>query len=259
MSALDATYKAYTVELGPLLDERLAVLILGLLFYGYCIHKTKEAFLPHIMLISGFALLAITSNRMFLDYNIVYCPCMAYILGKIEKDKYLDTTNDKVNNIVWYSCIGAGTIGFMLVAQLVIKPLWNLTYETLTEPVDYILETDSREDIRIFNTSNDLGSYALMNGIHPYMDCRCEVYDARINGKYDVFQEYMDTLQSIEDKASAQTAFEFYQNKYGFDYYVISKLEDSENYVFYTCLLDVLEENGDKCLETDGFIVYKIM
>lgn len=90
--------------------------------------------------------------------------------------------------------------------------------DTLTRNVEDI------DSLKIY-TDADVGSYLIVSNGHPYIDCRAEVYDIKLNGSNDVLNEYHNLLLGYYEgkPINDENVVHQFQDKYDFDYYVLSK------------------------------------
>lgn len=103
---------------------------------------------------------------------------------------------------------------------------------TPTAAVEYLeqIEPDN-SSLRIYTGFNN-GAYLEWNGYQVYLDARPELYMSKINGKADIYTEYLTVSRVDAD-------FEAFLRKYCFDYLVC---ENTENLATYLSCSEEYEE-----------------
>ena len=193
--------------------------------------KYKSIQLRCVYMFVGGLLLAGMANRLFFFSMLLYVIVIGNALGKGITDEVKDQLNKKTSNIVtiitntsviiacivWVISIGYFTVESNFISQYH-KGKGFYAVDVL---INNISDTD---DVTVFSDV-DVGSYMIVRGLHPYIDCRAEVYDIRVNNEKDILNEYHYLLlgeyngQSLEDASVVQQ----FMDTYNFDYYILIK------------------------------------
>lgn len=113
-------------------------------------------------------------------------------------------------------------------------------HDTVTSPVRAIEYLD--EDCVIYNDFCN-GAYLELNGYKTYIDARPELYMKSINGKADIYQEWVDLLNGKIDIPR-------FIDKYKFNTFIV------ENGTVLDCYLHY-NNNYTEVLKDNGYTVYR--
>lgn len=190
------------------------------IIFSFLIGKRKCP-LRYAFMAYGLILFGLSANRNIYFTEIFAFPVCAYYFRKIDEEKALKKINNRdfailiCFSIFFAACILYHNIDFNNKAAI------EMDKEHSLAAVDYIVE-DGGEGKKIFN-SFDIGSYADYRGLCPYIDTRAEVFFKSVNGKKDIFNEY------IKLKNGKIDCLKFFK-KYDFDY-IIADSNDSFYYL----------------------------
>lgn len=99
-----------------------------------------------------------------------------------------------------------------------------------------------KQDIKLFTDFN-AGAYAEWLGYKTYLDPRAEVFTKKINGKEDILSEF-------EALTNGQVTYMDLQEKYDFDYWLVSKTASYYNYIS-------ADSNYLKVNENEKYVIFK--
>ena len=149
-----------------------------------------------------------------------------------------------LNILLWILVIDVAVIG--LIIANAIQTFTEPQSDTLTKPVlavEYLNSLDREPDEITLFTGMNQGAFMELNGYKVYMDARPELYTGKINGKEDVWDEYIDLIKNKMD-------FEEFTNKYRFTHLIVEKK---------MCYSVYLEYNSDytKILDGNGYALFE--
>ncbi len=263
--ALNGSYRPFIDELLPLSDGRCILLYFSFLLYLALMIMNRKVCIPHLLIVYGFGGMAVMSSRMTVYYFVIVCPCLSAQLGQIDLDLAIGRLYRNINSRILF-CVSSVIISvlYLLVIQVSVR-IYECKIQDYCGVVDYISDnTDSIEEVKIWLSGSYLGSYAILKNLQPYIDCRAEIYDGRLNQKYDVIEEYVQMMNSICESGNAEFAVDYYQGKYDFDYYIVSRPDfgvSTESYIYrtYDALVEELEFVGERYFENEKYVAYKIV
>lgn len=106
---------------------------------------------------------------------------------------------------------------------------------------DYLKD---EKDVKIYSDFN-MGAFLEFNGFNSYIDARPELYSKRINGKEDIYNEFIEL--SLLDNFD----YNGFINKYGFEYLLT---EDGSKLSFYLNY----RKGYEKILTGNGYSLYRV-
>lgn len=118
----------------------------------------------------------------------------------------------------------------------------NHTIYRFKEATDY-LDTLDKDDITLY-TEFDNGQMFELFGYKAYIDARPELYMAKINGKEDIYTEYLDVkLGKIDIRE--------FIDKYKFTHFAVMKNNNMDSYLNYSGKYELISENESYRLYED--------
>ena len=194
-------------------------IVLGL-FFGLltCMFIKKKYSIHQVLLMFGLFYMVLCNFRNVTLFYICVLPFFSM---------YLPFTDDKSKFIPKkiYIVVILGLL--VLIGYNAVDGKYNLVNPN-KKIIDYLNKT-SKKDIRLY-ANNDNGSYYELNGYHPYMDGRVEVFVKANNHQEDIMLEYYNMSSGILD-------VEKFLDKYKFTHLVVYKnetlckyLKNNENY-----------------------------
>lgn len=208
-------------------------------FIGLCIYIMRKKFLADPQLIAlclGAMLLSCTMNRN-IWYVIFAMPPLLEMLSelvKYEKWKKVSVLLLPPGKVAYGFCI----FYMMLFVSAMIffavhKPYSAVVGETDTiytpvSAVEYLKREKSSENVKILSSFNN-GGFFEWHGYKVYIDSRPEIYNARINGKKDVYEEYKEIYAGIADydRIIGEYAFTHVYTDFGSPLYYYLQENDS--------------------------------
>lgn len=216
-------------ELAPFYETKLYVVgMIAMLIFGLVVvWHNKRVLLRSLYWVFGAVLMSVVSGRLMF-YGFIF---MAVAYASDMREYWVRGDYKHPTNHMLYECIY--TTAFTLVVLLLsfdicsdyFKPEHIGTYEGIYDGL-YIIETMNdnldMDGLRLFTTS-EVGSYSTIYGAKPYYDCRAEVYDKALNHQSDVIVEFVDVCHDMADGAFSVEDAKAFQEKYDFDYWILSK------------------------------------
>lgn len=194
-------------------------IVLGL-FFGLltCMFIKKKYSLHQVLLMFGIFYMVLCNFRNVTLFYICVLPFFSMYLPFTDgKSKFIPK---KIYIVVILGLL-------VLIGYNAVDGKYNLVNPN-KKIIDYLNKT-SKKDIRLY-ANNDNGSYYELNGYHPYMDGRVEVFVKANNHQEDIMLEYYNMSSGILD-------VEKFLDKYKFTHLVVYKneilykyLEGNENY-----------------------------
>lgn len=191
---------------------------LGIAFWTY---KNKDSLdWKSLYLALGTWLLAIKNLRSAWMLILGAVPLLVTLIDESVKNSIkIKHTDSNYRILALIYTFGAVVIFGTIVPG--IKP--NFTEDTIISPVkavDYLdsLSDKEKENLVIFNSLVN-GGYLEWRGYKTYIDQRPELYCKEINGKADIYNEYLDVKNGRID-------FQKFLDKYGFNYLIVLNYED---------------------------------
>ncbi len=194
-------------------------IVLGL-FFGLltCMFIKKKYSLHQVLLMFGLFYMALCNFRNVTLFYICVLPFFSMYLP-------FDDGKSKFIPKKLYIVVILGLL--VLIGYNAVDGKYNLVNPN-KKIIDYLNKT-SKKNIRLY-ANNDNGSYYELNGYHPYMDGRVEVFVKANNHQEDIMLEYYNMSSGILD-------VEKFLDKYKFTHLVVDKneilykyLEGNENY-----------------------------
>lgn len=112
--------------------------------------------------------------------------------------------------------------------------------------VEY-LDSHNKEDIVLYTGFNN-GAYMEMNGYKVYMDARPELFQKKINGKEDIYSEYLNVINGLCD-------YEAFFDKYEFTHMIVEDGTVLSGFLrAYDGYREVVIGNGYVLYEYAGYI-----
>ncbi len=194
-------------------------IVLGL-FFGLltCMFIKKKYSLHQVLLMFGIFYMVLCNFRNVTLFYICVLPFFSMYLPFTDgKSKFIPK---KIYIVVILGLL-------VLIGYNAVDGKYNLVNPN-KKIIDYLNKT-SKKDIRLY-ANNDNGSYYELNGYHPYMDGRVEVFVKANNHQEDIMLEYYNMSSGILD-------VEKFLDKYKFTHLVVYKnetlykyLKNNENY-----------------------------
>lgn len=193
--------------------------ILGL-FFGLltCMFIKKKYSLHQVLLMFGLFYMVLCNFRNVTLFYICVLPFFSMYLPFTDgKSKFIPK---KIYVVV--------TLGLLvLIGYNAVDGKYNLVNPN-KKIIDY-LNKNANKDIKLY-ANNDNGSYYELNGYHPYIDGRVEVFVKANNHQEDIMLEYYNMSSGILD-------VEKFLDKYKFTHLIVDKnetlykyLKNNENY-----------------------------
>ena len=253
-TATDKRYRMCVDELNPLTpaDQRFVFLILGLGLFVILWIKLKQIRTEHALLIGGSVIMSIMSKRM-----VMYLFCVIIIISAIlinelpDDDPQIAKLKSKSTTILTI-IINTTVMIFMVVTMIFMQHFIPSDHQTRGYyAIDMIKEHAGDQYTTYFTNIADNGSYGIMLGLHPYIDCRMETYDIKVNKQKDILSEYIDFIgKVVEHKDDPTDVILSMQNKYKFDYWIINKYNNISDLIINT-----LKQNANCVYEDDKFVI----
>lgn len=188
-------------------------IVLGL-FFGLliCMFIKKKYSSHQVLLMLGIFYMVLCNFRNVTLFYICVLPFFSMYLPFTDgKSKFIP----KKIYLVVILCL------LVLIGYNIIDGKYNLINPN-KKIIDY-LDKNSNKDIRLY-ASNDNGSYYELNGYHPYMDGRVEVFVKANNHQEDIMLEYYNMSFEILN-------IEKFLDKYKFTHLVVDKNETLYKYL----------------------------
>lgn len=227
----------------------LTVIILLVTLLLYVCYKTKaKIYLPSMYLFAGSLIMPLLSWRLVF-YSALFIVIAAMMQLSMIADKSL-TLDSYVMPLTLILLIGM--IGFVsFINHYRHESVSQTAYDygtkdpQVNEAIDWLCDNYGK-DLTFITTTAHVGSYGIYKGLHPYTDCRAEVYDNNINHKKDILSEIQalsaDKYNNIRLEDGGLQQFD---ETYDPDYYVLTSYSDAD-----MNLKNALDEVGGKCLYT---------
>ena len=170
-------------------------------------------------------------------------PLLVMLLDEIIKNKVkLKHTNSNYRILALIYTFGAVSIFLIIFPGMTPRN----TVDSQLSPVkavEYLDDlSDSEKENMVLFTGFNNGAYLEWNGYKVYMDARPEIYCKNINGKEDIYDEYLEVLNGEID-------FNEFLNKYQFTHLVVYET------VFQTYL--ECNDNYEIVVDADEYKVFK--
>ncbi len=202
----------------------------GLVFFVYGLWKNKAISLRFLYLALGTFAMAIIAIRNE-SYAILG---LAIASVDIWKDFQYSEDQKKMKQTIFPLIIGCITISCIGLNRLA-NPLKD-TNEAVIDVVNVMSENVTPSDnVRVFTPLN-VGAYAEWMGYTTYIDARTEVFAQSINQTENTFEEYRTFL-------NGKVAIEEMQEKYNFDYYIVSST-DAVQLLFFNSGYTLMYQNN---------------
>lgn len=202
--------------------------IVSAIIIAFYIYKNRENLnWKNIYLALGTYLLAAKHSRNVWFIILGIAPLVALLFKDVIKDtvkvKYKENEY-KMLSIVYTLAI--------VVAFIIINPA--IPYDevdTNSVPVsaaDYLdkLPEDKKDDIILFTGFNN-GAYMEWRGYKVYMDARPELFQEKVNGKEDIYSEYLEVYNGEVD-------YKAFIDKYKFTHIIVDKEGSLKTYLQYS-------------------------
>ena len=250
MTAAGNWYKDVVAELHSLTyhDIGFYYVIGSLILMFYVYSRNRRNNWSHVLLLLGFAFLALNSERMLFDYFLLYPVLFGLGFAKADIIQVRRYQLDRINTVFTVFVCMLFTCLFLAFDQFLIVPLEAEQDGYAREVVD---EITAHKDVRVWNWDSAVGSYIIMKGMKPYIDCRLEVYDDNLNHSKNVVQEYADFIIGLHE-ADPDKVFLDLQDEYKFNYYIVTKAFGMD------VLVNELDEHGIKLFENNRYILYSL-
>lgn len=213
------------------------IIVVYFVLYMIYILKNEDKEKPLVYLATGMMLLAMMSGRNNWMLVSGFVPFIVFILNKyIADDKYA---------MAFRSTRGIRICEYLLAYIIVLSVSLGVlsacnqnmdTYDRV-EMVEY-LNTFNKDEIVLYTDFNT-GAYFEFNGFKTYIDARPELYQKVINGKADIYTEYLDMLKQNTDT-------EEFLNKYKFTHLVVQRPCILDEYLYYNSNYTMILED-DNC------------
>lgn len=204
----------------PNISDATGLVIFGALFLVlafYLLKKERNTKLRYALLTLGTTVLMLSATRSAAFFAI----CGFFPLAYLMRDVTLP--NSKIS-----SKKGVLKLRIILIALLALVAsgvtAWQINTSSkekqlpeVADAVDYLVEQEPRENMRLYVGYND-GGYAEFMGLKPYIDPRAEVFVKANNNTYDVMKEYYQML-------NGQTYYKTLLDKYQFTHILVCKEE----------------------------------
>lgn len=194
-----------------------------------------------IYLTSGTIILSMmyTRNIWMIMFSIIRL--LAVYNSKKEMHKVSTATNTIITslNIVI-------TISLMIFIQSSLSTV-QITYDKLYIPVKAVEYLDSlpqeeKENLVLYNEFGN-GAYLELHGYKAYIDARPEIYQKSINGKADIYQEWVNLRYGLTDIPT-------FINKYHFNTFIVENGTTLHCYLHYN-------NDYERVLNGNGYTVYR--
>ena len=162
-----------------------AFLMVNIIAYMKNYKKTNKIKLSYLFLLIGYLMISVQTRK-----GVVYSYIFSiYPLAYYFKDFKLKNSKLTKKSKTIYGILIALLAGYLSYSVYV-----NISYglsETMIieQPVNYLLENYSKEDMRVLSIY-DHGGYLEYKGIKTYIDPRAEVFLESMNKKADIYSEY---------------------------------------------------------------------
>lgn len=213
------------------------IIVVYFVLYMIYILKNEDKEKPLVYLATGMMLLAMMSGRNNWMLVSGFVPFIVFILNKyIADDKYTmafrSTRGIRIcEYLLAYIIVLSVSLGVLSACNQ------NMNTYDRSEMVEY-LNTFDKDEIVLYTDFNT-GAYFEFNGFKTYIDARPELYQKVINGKADIYTEYLDMLKQNTDT-------EEFLDKYKFTHLVVQRPCILDEYLYYNSNYTMILED-DNC------------
>ncbi len=199
---------------------KLFIIVFSVIIITAVFFRKKSFSLRFVLLFSGLSLMAFVNIKSIALFMIggmasfVYCIKDAQVYIPVENK----AENSKVKNAVsaiLLIVVFLGITSYAFITQSQAQADENSEYYDLDKIVD-ILNNENESVILYSGFEN--GPYLEFRGLHPYIDCRAELFIKNVNGSYDYIKEHNDLREG-------SIYYKDFLNKYSFNYLVIDRTE----------------------------------
>jgi hypothetical protein len=183
-----------------------ALVLTIVLIYNYVQSATR---LRYALLTIGTLYMGLASGRSFSFFIIFGMAFLAYHLRNINISSSIPPKRRAVLFGIAVFALGIGRI-----SRLKDVGLLEENYKPV-EAVQYILKNVYPSKLRLYNDYNT-GGYLEFSGIRTFIDSRAEVFTKKLNGKRDIFQDYVDML-------NGKLYYKDFASKYAFTHFLVYK------------------------------------
>lgn len=198
-----------------------------------------------IYLTSGTIILSILYRRNYWMPMFGIIRLLIFFLDKREPKRFTVSKNKYLALATLYTII-ISTWTIVLTSQ----SLHSLTgtYDNsyiVVDAVEYLnsLPDTEKDNLVIYNEFGN-GAYLEFNGYKAYIDARPELYMKSINGKVDIYQEWVNLRNGVLDIPK-------FIEKYGFNTFIVENRTILDCYLHYS-------DNYEKVMQGNGYKVYRI-